>query len=326
MRDRYLIVADPLDKLDPSFDLGVCVSAELIRRGVPVDYLDLLATDPGQPAERFLGTLPVREIRSSDSTARPFWDLGPERSTSVEEYRVLLQRKDPPVDKVYIRHHRPFEQAPADIIQVNRPPATYRLSEHTLHLRYPEWAAPTVVCRSLGEVEAAVRAQEREAVLKPINTYCGIGVTFLKPDAPRVEIADFWERWQPAVTVQPFLNAVRESGDLRILVLNGRVLGSVLRVPREGSLLANLHQGARPVRLDPSRRQLEACRFMAADLAPLGLHLIGFDFIGEHLTEVNITSPTLIVQINQVNGIRADVDLVDELERMWTDRVMAPAR
>ncbi len=326
MRDRYLIVADPLDTLDPTFDLGVCVSKELIRRGIPVDYLDLLATDPGQPVERFLGTLPVREIRGSDQGAKPFWDLGPERSAAVEEYRVILQRKDPPVDKVYIRHHRPFEQAPRDIIQVNRPPATYRFSEHTLHLRYPEWAAPTVVCHSLEEVEAAVRAQELEAVLKPVNTYCGIGVTFLAPDAPRDEIADFWERWQPEVTVQPFLPAVRESGDLRILVLNGKVLGAVLRVPQEGSLLANLHQGASPARFDPSERQLEACRFMGADLAPLGLHLIGFDFIGEHLTEINITSPTLIVQINQVNGIRADVDLVDELERMWSERVTAPGR
>ena len=98
------------------------------------------------------------------------------------------------------------------------------------------------------------------------------------------------------------------------------MLGSVLRVPADGSRLANLHQGATAAALEPTPRQLEACRAVADDLGPMGLHLLGLDFIGEHLTEVNITSPTTIVQINQVNGIRADIDLVDELERMWRER------
>ena len=93
------------------------------------------------------------------------------------------------------------------------------------------------------------------------------------------------------------------------------------RVPAEGSRLANLHQGAVAARLEPTPRQLEACRVVAEDLNPLGLYLLGLDFIGEHLTEVNFTSPTTIVQINRVNGIRADIELVDELERMWRRRV-----
>ena len=70
-----------------------------------------------------------------------------------------------------------------------------------------------------------------------------------------------------------------------------------------------------------SRFSTSPCRAVAENLNPLGLYLLGLDFIGEHLTEVNITSPTTIVQINQVNGIRADVELVDELERMWRRRV-----
>ncbi|MCJ7754631.1 MAG: hypothetical protein MUP13_08705, partial [Thermoanaerobaculales bacterium] len=70
-------------------------------------------------------------------------------------------------------------------------------------------------------------------------------------------------------------------------------------------------------RLDPTPRQLEACQVVAEDLNPLGLYLLGLDFIGEDLTEVNFTSPTTIVQINRVNDIRADIELVDELEKMW---------
>jgi glutathione synthase len=321
MTSRYLLVADSLEDLNPEFDLGVCVSSELIRRDIRVDYLDLPATDPDQSSGAYLGRLPVREILSSDAAREPFWELAEEREADVEEYRVVLQRKDPPVDGRFIAYSRHFEQVPEEIVQINRPPATYELSEHTAALRYPEFAAPTAVCGSFEDVVEAVRAIDGEAVLKPENTYCGIGVSFFPPSVSDEELGAYWERWQPHVIVQPYLEAIESSGDLRILTINDRILGSVLRIPAEGSRLANLHQGASAARLDPSPRQLAACRAVAADLNPLGLYLLGLDFIGEDLTEVNFTSPTTIVQINQVNGIRADVDLVDELEKMWRERV-----
>jgi len=321
MENRYLLVADSLEDLNPEFDLGVCLSTELLSRGIAVDYLDLPATDPEQSSGGYLANLPVREILTSDAARRPFWEIGPERTTSVDEYRVILQRKDPPVDDGFISRTRHFEAAPEEIVQINRPPATYELSEHTTALRYPEYAAPTAVCTSLDEVVDAVRALPGEVVLKPDNTYCGIGVTFVKPSVSDEVLQEYWERWQPHVIVQPFLEAIESSGDLRILTINDRVLGSVLRVPAGGSRLANLHQGATAARLEPTPRQFEACRVVAEDLSPLGLHLLGLDFIGEDLTEVNFTSPTTIVQINRVNNIRADIELVDELERMWRARV-----
>ncbi len=320
MMTRYLLVADSLEDLNPEFDLGVCLSTELLSRGIAVDYMDMPAADASLSSEAYLENLPVREVLSSDAARKPFWDLGPERSAGVGEYKVILQRKDPPVDDLFINHIRHFEQAPGEIVQINRPPETYRLSEHTAALRYPEFAAPTAVCTSLEEVVEAVRSQPGEVVLKPDNTYCGIGVTFVEADVAHEQLRAYWEQWQPHVIVQPFLEAIESSGDLRILTINKRVLGSVLRVPAGGSRLANLHQGATAERLDPTPRQLEACRVVAEDLNPLGLYLLGLDFIGEHLTEVNFTSPTTIVQINRVNGIRADIELVDELEIMWREQ------
>lgn len=316
MTNRYLLVADPVEALNPEFDLGVCVSRELIARGIHVDYLDLLASDVGLPSDRYLSSLPVREIRSSDAARSPFWELGPGREADVREYGVILQRKDPPVDETFIAYCRHFEEAPREILQINRPPATYQLSEHTLILDYPRYAAPTWTCSTAGDLVEAVRSQAGEAVAKPKNTYCGIGVAFFPPDIDEDVLESYFAQWGPEVVVQPYLKAIEETGDLRILTLNGRVLGSVLRVPRSGSRLANLHQGATAARLDPTQRQLEACRVISRDLESKGLYLLGFDFIGEHLTEINITSPTTIVQIGQVMGKRAEVDMVDELERM----------
>lgn len=321
MNTRYLIVADAIERLDPTFDLGVCVSTELLARGIEVDYLDLMSHDATLDSQQYLSSLPVRSILASDASLRKaFWKLGPPRRADVGEYQVVLQRKDPPVDEGFVAHHRHFIQAPKEVLQINRPPATYELSEHSIVLRYPGFSAPTVVCSSFEELVEAVRGHDGEVVCKPMNTYCGIGVTFVSPDSSRDELQTFWSEWQPEVIVQPYLPAIEESGDLRILTLGQRVLGSVLRVPAEGSRLANLHQGATSERLEPTARQLECCRNVAADLNPMGLYLLGLDFIGEHLTEVNFTSPTTLVQINQVNGIRGDRDMVDELERMWREK------
>lgn len=320
MDNRYLIVADPLEQLNPVFDLGVLLSGELLRRGIAVDYLDQSRHDPDLESGRYLESLPVREIRGVDAAASAFWTLGEERRRSAADYTVVLQRKDPPVDALFRAHAAHWMAAPEEVVQVNRPPATYELSEHTVALRYPEYATPTWVCTSFAELVAAVRSQEGEAVCKPLNTYCGIGVTFVSPDADEATLAEFWQAFAPEVIVQPYLPEIESSGDLRILTINDRVLGSVLRVPADGSRLANLHQGASAARLEPTPRQLECCRVVAADLNPLGLHLLGLDFIGDSLNEVNFTSPTTLVQINQVNGIRGERDLVDETERMWRGR------
>ncbi len=320
MAQRYLIVADPISALNPEFDLGVCISRELLERGIAVDYLDLTGHDADLETGEYLSSLPVRSIERADAARDPFWELGGCRRADVGEYGVILQRKDPPVDEFFVGHHRHFVEAPKEILQINRPPATYELSEHTIAMRYPEYAAPTVVCATFDELIDAVRTGEDEVVCKPKNTYCGIGIEFVSSGTPESELRTYWKRWAPEVIVQPYLRAIEESGDLRILTLDDVVLGSVLRVPAEGSRLANLHQGASSVRMDPTARQLECCARVAADLAPLGLHLLGLDFIGEHLTEINFTSPTTLVQINRVNGIRADRVMVDQLERIRRNR------
>jgi len=320
MKGRYLLVADPIEALNPVFDLGVCISRELLARDIEVDYLDLLACDPDLDNASYLGALPVRRILAANANVEPFWRLGEDRIADVREYRVILQRKDPPVDELFVAHTRHFIDVPEHIVQINRPPATYELSEHTLALRWPEFAAPTTVCESLEQLVDAVRRQPREAVAKPKNTYCGIGISFFASETTEADLARYWQQWQPEIVVQPYLEEIETSGDLRILTLDDIVLGSVLRVPQTGSRLANLHQGATAEVLAPTPRQLEACRRIATDLEPLGLHLLGLDFIGEYLTEVNFTSPTTLVQINQVNGIRADRVMVDALERMWRAR------
>jgi glutathione synthase len=160
MGTRYLIVADPLKSLLPEFDLGVCLSREILARGIEVDYLDLLASNRHQTSDDYLAALPVRPILEVPEGEAEFWELGDQRSAPVEDYKVILQRKDPPVDKVFVEYHRHFEAAPEDIVQINRPPMSYVMCEHTAALDFPEYAAPTTVCQSLDELSTGGGAHE----------------------------------------------------------------------------------------------------------------------------------------------------------------------
>lgn len=312
---RYLITADPIATFQPRFDTTLRLAAELLARGVEVDYCDLLATDAGRPAAEYLTALPARRVEFSDASRTPFMGLGPVRPVRAVDYDVLVHRKDPPVDARYRAFAERFAALDGRVLQVNEPAEVLRHSEHLLPARFPEHAVPTIHCTDFDAFVATVRAEAGESVAKPLGECSGIGITFFRPDAAEADLSAWWRQYGEAV-VQPYQEAVTTRGDLRILVMNRRILGSVTRLPRPGSRLANLHQGASYRAFAPTRRQLETVAAVADELTPRGLYLLGLDFLGDLLSEVNFTSPSAMVQINEVMAKRAEVELVDEIERL----------
>lgn len=313
---RYLVVADSPERIQPKYDTSLRLSAELLRRGIEVDYCDVAQLDSSLDATTYLASLPVTELRAVDPKKTPFWERGHVRRASVDEYDVILQRKDPPVDDDFIAHAKLFAAAPKRILQINNPDENWRYSEHALPADYPGLSVPTRVCRNEQELLAAVRAHAGESVAKPYDECSGNGIRFFAQNAPETELSEYFRANLPAVILQPFVDEITKSGDLRILTMNGKIMGSVLRVPREGSRLANLHQGATAQRYVPSKAQNEAARLVAADLLKKGLYLLGIDFIGEKISEINITSPSAMAQINEVMNKRTEVELVNELESL----------
>lgn len=313
---RYLVVADPPERIQPKYDTSLRLSAELLRRGIRVDYCDISQLDATLEPQAYLASLPVTELRAVDPKKTPFWERGPVRQASVEDYDVILQRKDPPVDSDFIAHAKIFATAPKRILQINNPDENWRYSEHALPADYPEISVPTRVCRSEDELIAAVRAHAGESVAKPYDECSGNGIRFFAQETPEVDLREYFTANPPAVILQPFVHEITKSGDLRILTMNGKIMGSVLRVPRAGSRLANLHQGATARLYVPSKEQNEAALTVAADLLKKGLYLLGIDFIGEKISEINITSPSAMAQINEVMNQRTEVELVNELESL----------
>jgi glutathione synthase len=314
---RYLITADPSKTIQPQFDTSLLMAHELLKRGIEVDYCDLFQTNVEQNSNTYLKTLPVQNILFADNDEPCFIGLAPQRTVNaLQEYDVVLNRKDPPVDDFFIKTCQHFSQMPSHVVQINNPDQIWRHHEHLLPMRYPDFGAPTFVCESFESFVEAVRACDTEAVCKPHNECSGIGIEFYKANTDETILRQFWEKRKPIVVVQPFLPEIENSGDLRVLIINGVILGQVLRVPKKGSRLANLHQGGHGQAYELSQLHRDAAHVVASDLKQFGIYLIGLDFIGDKLTEVNITSPTALPLINKLMGIQGHIPLIDEIEKL----------
>jgi glutathione synthase len=314
---RYLITGDPARTIQPQFDTSLLMMHELLKRGIEVDYCDLFKTDLKKAPADYLKALPVQNVIFADNDDPCFIGLAPShKANCFEDYDVILHRKDPPVDDFYIRKCEIFSKLPAHILQLNNPDQIWRHKEHTLPMRYPSLGAPTTICSSFEEFLQAVRTCPTEAVCKPHNECSGIGIEFYRPDTDETTLKTFWDARKPQVIVQPFLKEIETSGDLRVLLFNGVILGSVLRVPKKGSRLANLHQGGSGVYFEITEHHRKAAKIVADDLRQFGIYMIGLDFIGDKITEVNITSPTALPLINKLMNIQGHIVLVDEMEKL----------
>lgn len=316
---RYLITGDPAHTIKPTKDTSIRMAAELLARGIEVDYCNLFDCDTDQTTHDYLAKLPTQKILSVDPQAKDFMPLAAKKITSVTDYDVILHRKDPPVDQFFMASMKAFAAAPKNILQINSPLEVIRHSEKELATLFPQYMTPTRICESFEELVEAVQffgAKNDEVVLKPFNESSGIGIEFHHRDVDEKILRKYWEARKPKVVVQPFLQEITQSGDLRILVINTKIIGAVLRVPQKGSRLGNFYQGATAAFFEPTSWQYDAAASISKQLLPRGLYLLGLDFIGNNLSEINVTSPTCLAQINEVSGIQGEKILIDECESL----------
>ena len=155
-----------------------------------------------------------------------------------------------------------------------------------------------------------------EMVIKPLDGYGGSGVFYLhqkdRNTNALLEVAT--ANGENPIMAQRYLPEIRK-GDKRIIVLNGEPIGAVLRVPREDENRGNIHVGGRSVKADLSPRDLEICRVLSPSLRENGLYFVGLDVIGDYLTEVNVTSPTCVQEIDTLNGVQLESQMIDFVEQ-----------
>jgi len=233
---------------------------------------------------------------------------------------VVLMRQDPPFDIAYITATYLLERLAGETLVVNDPRSVRDAPEKLFVLDFARFMPPTLVTRSLAEVER-FHAAHGEIVLKPLHGNAGAAVFRIGEDGRNLKaLAElFLGTWPEPFIAQAFLPAVT-NGDRRIILVDGEVAGAINRVPAPGEIRSNLAAGGRaePVELDD--HEGEICAALGPELKRRGLLFVGIDVIGGMLTEINVTSPTGIVVLDAFNGTDTPALIWQAIERRLADR------
>ena len=224
---------------------------------------------------------------------------------------VVLMRQDPPFDLGYITATHLLERIQSETLVVNDPAAVRNAPEKVWVLDYERFMPPTVITRSLGLARKFL-AEQKEIVVKPLHGNGGKAVFKVGSDGQNLAslIELFNTAYREPHMLQAFLPGVAE-GDKRIVLVDGEVVGAVNRIPGEGEIRSNLAVGGKAARTELTAREREICAALGPECKARGLIFVGIDVIGgEWLTEINVTSPTGIVAIDQFNG-------TDTAGRIW---------
>ncbi len=306
---RFVYVMDPLEKMIPDKDTTFAFLRAAQRRGH--ENLHCLLRDLSVDGGRAYATTRVATIADQE----PFARYGREQEVALDEVDAILIRKDPPFDAAYQYATQLLDLVRSSTFIVNDPRALRDANEKLYALHFPEVTPRTYVTANRARVRSFVDAVGGRAVIKPLDQAGGMGVLMLgSRDLNTPSIIDLLtaEGTRP-VMVQEFLPAVTE-GDKRILLLDGKALGAILRVPRKDDLRANIHVGGRveACTLTPAEQQVVA--HIGPRLRAAGLYFVGLDVIGEKVTEINVTSPTGIQELGRLSGTSPEDDVIAWLE------------
>ena len=223
---------------------------------------------------------------------------------------VVLMRQDPPFDMAYITATHLLEHVHPKTLVVNDPVSVRNAPEKLLVTHFPELMPPTIITWDV-EAIRGFRATHKDIVVKPLFGNGGAGVFLMTHDDPNLNalLEMHFARSREPLMVQRYEASVRQ-GDKRLILIDVEAAGAINRVPAAGEARANMHVGARPEKYTMNARDLEICRRIGPSLKEQGLIFVGIDVIGDWLTEINVTSPTGIQEIDRFDG-------TDLAARIW---------
>ena len=323
MPRRYLYVMDPIASIDPTKDTTFDFMLESQARGVSnwICGVEDLVTRGGR------GFALAREARVErpGEPGGPHHETGPLQEFPFDDFQVIWMRKDPPVDDGFLQATMLLDRySPASTLMMNEPASLRIANEKLFGLFAPELFPYTAISSRVDILVAEVEKLGK-AVIKPLNLAGGAGVmVFDRGDRNLRAALDLLtlEGRRPAI-VQEFLPAVRE-GDKRVILLGGDPIGAVVRVPSAGDHRANMHVGGVAARGIINERDREIAARLKPALLKFGLYFVGLDVIGDKLTEINVTSPTGVQEIDALDerqgSERMSAKVMDYVEQLLTER------
>ncbi len=288
---------DPIGAVDINADSSFRLAEEAQTRGHELFFYgpDQLAYQEGRITARGQD-MQVQRVAGDPAI------LGPEREVDLAEFDVVWLRQDPPFDMHYITSTHLLDRLKGQTLVVNDPFWVRNYPEKLLVLDFPELTPPTTIARDMQTIKA-FKDKHQDIILKPLYGNGGAGVFRL--DANDRNLTSLYELFtgfsREPLIVQKFLPDVK-NGDKRVILVDGEPVGAINRVPAEGETRSNMHVGGRPEKIGLTERDLEICAAIGPLLKEKGQIFVGIDVIGDYLTEINVTSPTGIQELERFNG------------------------
>ncbi|EEE38569.1 glutathione synthase [Rhodobacteraceae bacterium KLH11] len=288
---------DPIGAVDITADSSFRLAEEAQARGHQLFFYspDQLAYQEGRVTARG-HDMSVQRVAGDPAI------LGPEHEVDLADFDVVWLRQDPPFDMHYITSTHLLDRLKGQTLVVNDPFWVRNYPEKLLVLDFPELTPPTTIARDLQTLKA-FKEKHGDIILKPLYGNGGAGVFRLdENDRNLTSLHELFAGFsREPLIAQKFLPDVR-NGDKRVILVDGEPVGAINRVPAAGETRSNMHVGGRPEKIGLTERDMEICAAIGPLLKERGQVFVGIDVIGDYLTEINVTSPTGIQELERFNG------------------------
>lgn len=309
---RLGVVMDPIGSINKKKDSTYAMLLEAQHRGWEIRYMeqaDLFASDGKAYA--------CSQSLTLNDGPQAWFSLADESTAELVALDCILMRKDPPFDMEYVYTTHLLELAhQAGCLVVNHPRGLRDINEKMFTLWFNQCTPPTLVSRQADRLRAFL-AQHQDIILKPLDGMGGASIFRLRKEDPNISviIETLTEHGQRSAMAQRFIPEI-SAGDKRILLIDGEPIAYALaRIPAPGETRGNLAAGGHGEGVELSERDRWICSQVGPSLKERGILFAGIDVIGDYLTEINVTSPTCIRELDSLYNLNISATLLDAIEK-----------
>lgn len=306
---KFLFQMDDPKKINISEDSTYMIIKESLNRGIECFYNDPNWVYADINRKNKIKSHIFRIFLKDNGTLT--YDIKNKINVDLENFSAIFIRQDPPYDMKYISNTYLLEKLKKPMV-INNPSELRNFPEKHIMMNFPDLTPSTIIS---SDVEVLIKFIEKnnEVILKPAYGNGGLGI--VKVDASKRNLTNFLSKYinqfsnNPIIAQRFLKNYIR--GDKRVILINGNVKGSVLRVPKKNSIKSNFHAGGSAVKTSLNKKEKLICQKIKNFLISKKLYFVGIDIIDGFLTEINITSPTGIQEINRLDGVNIEKSIIN---------------
>ena len=308
---KFAVVMDPPGQLNPTKDSSLAMLEEAQARGWQTYYVSPHSLTYSETV--IADCIPIKLQLNQQN----WYVLGEPEARPLADMDIIIMRVDPPFNMNYIYTTYLLELAEKQgALVVNRPQSLRDANEKLFTLQFPQCCAPTMVSSDMGQLKT-FQKEHGDIIVKPLDGMGGASIFRMKQDDPNIAVIleTMTEHGKTPIIAQRFIPEI-SAGDKRILIVDGQPIPYALaRIPAKGETRGNLAAGGSGVGVELTDRDRWICEQVGPSLSKMGLSFVGIDVIGDYITEINVTSPTCIRELDKIYNLNISKTLLDVLEQ-----------